>query len=311
MKKYDFSYLIEKINNKNFSKTPFTHIYIEDFLSDEHFSEIVNSKEINTCKTASDEELFKTLTRNGYEIISFPGCITNKREYISWHKNKSKSNKYFETNEGFGMVLRLTNPKSDILMALKDFITGKKFNICIANKFSIDLENSSIDGGIQKYLDGYEISPHPDLKAKAATFMVNINPNKISEKLDHHTHYLKLVPERSYIERLWEKNETIDRCWLPWDWAQTIFQQTKNNSIVLFSPSHKTLHAVKANYDHLKTQRTQLYGNLWYKSQNVHKDIDWKGLDILSNTKNRPKTIRQKFTSLIPDNLKNSLKKFI
>ena len=87
-----------------------------------------------------------------------------------------------------------------------------------------------------------------------------------SEKLDHHTHYMKFKKAYSYIEEFWEGNPDVDRAWVPWDWATTVKQQFKNNSIVLFSPSNSTLHSVKANYDHLITQRTQLYGNLWFKT---------------------------------------------
>jgi hypothetical protein len=34
---------------------------------------------------------------------------------------------------------------------------------------------------------------------------------------------------------------------------------------VFFTPSDASMHAIKANYDHLRTQRTQVYGNLWYE----------------------------------------------
>ena len=145
-------------------------------------------------------------------------------------------------------------------------------------------EDCLIDGGIQKYLDGYEISPHPDTRKKAATFMVNINPTDKSEKLNHHTHYLKFKKTYSYVEEFWKGNLDIDRAWVPWEWAETVKQQSKNNSIVLFSPSDDTLHGVKASYNHLTTQRTQLYGNLWYKLSPAKKTLEWERLDLL----NRP-----------------------
>ena len=75
------------------------------------------------------------------------------------------------------------------LKFVQEFISGVAFNETIANKFNIKLEECKFDGGIQKYLDGYEISPHPDIRSKAATFMININPNKESERMNHHTHY--------------------------------------------------------------------------------------------------------------------------
>jgi hypothetical protein len=46
-------------------------------------------------------------------------------------------------------------------------------------------------------------------------------------------------------------------------------QQTENNSIVIFSPRWDTMHAIRAHYDHLVTQRTQFYGNLWYETSDV------------------------------------------
>ena len=38
-------------------------------------------------------------------------------------------------------------------------------------KFNINTDSYRSDIGIQKFLDGYEISPHPDIRSKAITFM--------------------------------------------------------------------------------------------------------------------------------------------
>ena len=65
---------------------------------------------------------------------------------------------------------------------------------------------------------------------------------------------------------------------MPWFCAETIKQQKKKNSIVVFSPSDDTLHGVKTNYDHLSTQRTQLYGNLWYKNSSTKHHLEWEDL---------------------------------
>lgn len=42
---------------------------------------------------------------------------------------------------------------------------------------------------------------------------------------------------------------------------------SENNSMVIFHPDNNppTLHAIRLNYNHLKYQRTQIYGNLMYK----------------------------------------------
>jgi hypothetical protein len=74
-----------------------------------------------------------------------------------------------------GVVVRLNTPDSEILRELKTFIASDSFNKALAQKFDVKLESCSKDAGIQKYLDGYEISPHPDVRKKALTFMVNIN----------------------------------------------------------------------------------------------------------------------------------------
>ena len=45
-KKNVFSYLIKKIENSDFTKDPFKHIYIENFFKKSHFDEIIKSLEI-------------------------------------------------------------------------------------------------------------------------------------------------------------------------------------------------------------------------------------------------------------------------
>jgi hypothetical protein len=52
---------------------------------------------------------------------------------------------------------------------------------------------------------------------------------------------------------------------VPWQWCERQKRQTANNSIVVFTPRHDTLHAIRTHYDHLPAQRTQFYGNLWYR----------------------------------------------
>ena len=191
------------------------------------------------------------------------------------------------------------------------FLISDDFNKAIAEKLNINFKDCLIDGGIQKYLDGYEISPHPDTRSKAATFMVNINPTEESEKLDHHTHYMKFKKAYSYIEEFWEGNPDVDRAWVPWDWATTVKQQFKNNSIVLFSPSNSTLHSVKANYDHLITQRTQLYGNLWFKTNPTKRTLEWEAIDLLSASSEKRIPITTKISQYLPKGVKDSIKRYL
>ena len=54
------------------------------------------------------------------------------------------------------MTLRLQEPRSDILKNIKAFLESERFNRALAEKFDIDYDGCVADGGIQKYLDGYE-----------------------------------------------------------------------------------------------------------------------------------------------------------
>jgi hypothetical protein len=75
---------------------------------------------------------------------------------------------------------------------------------------------------------------------------------------------LRFKPEKQFIAEFWKNDNTFDPDWVPWEWCETMKLLNKNNSLVMFAPSHDTLHAVKLRYDHLPFQRTQIYGNLWY-----------------------------------------------
>ena len=202
--------------------------------------------------------------------------------------------------------------ETEIIIKLKNFLTSDELNLAIAEKFNLQLSDTYLDNGIQKYLDGYEISPHPDRKNKAATFMININPHKNSESLIHHTHYLKTKSEYSYVTNFWKNNPDVQRCWIPWDWCETNYVQSKNNSMVAFSPSEETLHAVKANYNHLAGQRTQLYGNLWHKkTKPLIESIEWENLDFKNKNISGKSNIGLKLSNALPSQVKKIYHKYI
>lgn len=280
---YDFHYLIDKVVSENFQTEPFDHLEINSFFSDEHFQQIISSPELRAPNAKDDANLIAKLEGNGFKSIKFPGAVTNKQEYLRWHRERDSEIQHHTACEGFGYVMRLYDQTTPILKELESFLKSDKFLTAICSRFGISIEDVHYDGGIQKYLDGYEISPHPDIRRKAATFMVNINPSELSEQMNHHTHYMKLIEARRYVQSLWEGNPSVERAWVPWDWACTVKQQWQNNSIVLFAPSNDTLHAVRSDYNHLITQRTQLYGNLWFVTSNSEKALTWENLDLLSN----------------------------
>ncbi|WP_340297157.1 MULTISPECIES: hypothetical protein [unclassified Roseobacter] len=284
---YDFYYIIEKLEKEKFACEPFTHVEIKNVFSDEHFSELISSCDIYLSPQRSDKDLIKALETQGYASINFPGSVTDSDHYISWRKSKGTGrDKIINPNmntacEGFGYVMRLYQVNSPIVAAVQSFFGSSEFHEAVAKKFNITA-NVIYDGGVQKYLDGYEISPHPDIRKKAATWMVNINPTVNSDLLNYHTHYMKFKKVRKYVQALWEANRDIERAWVPWDWAATCKVQDANNSMVLFAPSDNTLHAVRADYDHLITQRTQIYGNLWFHKSEASKGLKWEELDVLA-----------------------------
>jgi len=283
-----FRSLLDKIRNAPELKDPFTHLHLDDFFDERDFRDIVSAPEVNLEPQPSDERLFQALFERGYEIIGFPGCIGDERVYLEWHKEKRRQVSHNNTAcEGFGVALRLTKPRSPVIAELLQFLGSPEFQKTLAEKFAIDQARVYYDAGLQKYLDGYEISPHPDVRKKALTFMVNLNPHGRSETLEYHTHYMRFREAYRYVQAYWEGNPGKERCWVPWEWCETSKVQTRNNSIVAFSPRNDTIHAVKARYDHLTTQRTQLYGNLWYHQSVTDGYPAWEEF-VIESKKNCP-----------------------
>jgi hypothetical protein len=319
----EFGYLIKKIESAEFSKVPFEHIIIDDFLSDTHFNKITSANEIKRPVFSNTEKLIDDLVLQGYVPQNFPGCTIDVDQYI-----KSLDSGDWTVDEGllegFGMAFRLKKYQTPVLERITQFLNSQEFKSALEKKFKIT-KSAHIETAIQKYLQAYEISPHPDIRRKAATYMLNINTDLESENIEIHTFLCQFKPEKSYIYDFWEKNKDIDRCWVPWDWCERVFATNSNNSIVLFSPSDKSLHAVKLNYDHLNYQRTQIYGNLWYDettsvyNKPTYKQLDSSNIDIekireeskrkqKSNQTKKAKTIKNFIICKIPTPLKEFIK---
>jgi hypothetical protein len=303
-----FQYLIDKINSAKFEDYPFSHIQINNLFNDNHLKQILAANEIAVPSVQSDEQLFSSLFEKGYKIINFPGCITDRDIYLKWHKDKSSNHTTNSACEGFGMTLRLMSPTSAIVSDLSEFMKGREFQEALAAKFGLDLGTVTYDTGIQKYLDGYEISPHPDIRRKALTYMVNINPDAQSEKQDHHTHYLTFRDEFKYVQAYWDGHLNEDRCWVPWTWCETKKVQRENNSMVIFAPKNDTMHGVKTAYNHLNGQRTQMYGNLWYKEVKVQEGPAWEDLRIGAKAPASSTTLKARVKAFVPASVKDLVK---
>jgi hypothetical protein len=259
-----FTYLLDKLETATIQNDPFPHIYIDDFLAEGDFEAVLTSGDITLPKAANVNDLFATLDEAGYQPIEFPGCTKSRAEYIDWLESAVKPKDTHAACEGKGMALRCAKPRSEPVQALNEFFQSPALRELLANRFGVTAP-TTLDCGLQKYLHGYEISPHPDIRQKALTWMLNVNPGTSPEANDYHTHYLTFKTEWAFIGQFWKDNPDAETCWIPWDWCQTQKRQPANNSIVIFAPRHDTIHAIRAHYDHLPAQRTQFYGNLWYQ----------------------------------------------
>jgi hypothetical protein len=258
----DFNYLLDKVVAARFETEPFRHIYVRDFFSSDHFLQITSAPETAIPVQRTTDELVDRLEGLGYRVLPFPGCANSKEEYLASYREGVWSTSSRLTTR-FGLALRLQTFQSPILLDITGYLNGKEFKAAIERKFEIKAE-TTIETGIQKYLDGYEISPHPDGRHKALTYMININTTPAAKQADIHTSLLRFRDDKRHISQYWHANPQLDRCWVPWDWCETLAQPRDNNSIVLFAPSDESLHAIRLSYDHLAFQRTQIFGNLWY-----------------------------------------------
>ena len=259
-----FDYIVEKIKNAKWETYPCKHLAIHNFLSKEHLGLILNDNQIHFREVITDEELIKKLQMKEYKINKFPGCVTDLKYYFKCVKNNNFPIDH-SILEAFGVMFRLKKYRSDFLKELMAFFNGPKFKKALEEKFNVKGQTTIITA-IQKYLDRYEISPHPDLRQKCLTYLVNINKDDSIEKYDIHTQLSEFKNEYKFIYDYWKNETKINRCWVPWDWVNIVKTFRKNNIFMAFAPNNDTLHSVKLRYDHKKFQRTQLYGNLMYKS---------------------------------------------
>jgi hypothetical protein len=157
--------------------------------------------------------------------------------YLAWRADPSEASlRHEETCEGCGVVMRLQAfPRHTILEEVGALFASMLFWTIAAARFGVPGAYLRRDYGLRKYLDGYEISPHPDIRSKALTFMINVNPDPGCEALSFHTHHMTLRSERNHVSRIWADDPTADRRWLPWDGCETRWIQSRNNSMVIFA----------------------------------------------------------------------------
>jgi hypothetical protein len=60
-------------------------------------------------------------------------------------------------------------PPNSTLSRFNAFFNSPVWVSMLHEKFGLESAATKTDNGLQKYLDGYEISPHPDIRQKALT----------------------------------------------------------------------------------------------------------------------------------------------
>jgi hypothetical protein len=278
-----FQYILDKIQNAEFLYSPFKHLVIEEFFSDKHLRIILSDPQIHFPPVDDSEHLIDALSDNDYEAIGFPGCTLDVDQYLKCLETNEWDNIHPSLDdgelEGYGLAYRLKSYRNNFIHELMEFMNGPEFHTLLRRKFNLS-EDTDIVSYIHKYLTKYEISPHPDIRRKALTYLININKNSDSEKLDIHTHLMEFKDEYKHILTEWDNNTENERFWVPWRWCNTKKIISRNNSLIMFSPDNDTLHAVKLNYDHNNSQRTQIYGNLNYQSAPYCKRQDYRDFEI-------------------------------
>jgi len=216
----EFEYLLDKIDTAEICTNPFNHLHIVNFLNEKHLSTILQDDQIHFEACENTRELIRKIKSRNYVVQGFPGCVTNIEEYLDFIESGEKKTTD-ATKEGCGIAFRIQTYKTPIISNLMMFLNGSECKAAMIRKFKVQ-DEAVILTAIQKYLTGYAISPHPDGRQKCMTYLLNINKDDSVSEFDVHTHLLKFKPEKSFIYDAWKKNSNRDRCWVPWEWCETV-----------------------------------------------------------------------------------------
>ncbi len=276
-----YTYLLDKLSSAPILTQPFPHLEINDFLNPSDLERILRDEQIHfkpvehRAFREGTEVLMNRLESTGWKLQPFPGCTMDTTEYLRCLDSGFPAG---QTTEGVGIAYRLHSYNNPQIRKLVEFMNSPEFERAMLDKFNITNRNVRITTAIQKYLSHYEISPHPDIREKCMTYLLNINKPG-AETEDIHTHLLEFQPERAHISRWWDAHPDRQRIWVPWSYCRTVKRITDNNTMLMFAPSNTSLHAIKLDYDHCRLQRTQIYGNLFYNNNTSYPTTDLTDLD--------------------------------
>jgi hypothetical protein len=131
---------------------PFPHRLVKDIFPPDVFDAISTAPEVHIPPQRSDEALIDSLLEAGYEVIPFPGCTTDPSNYVKWHREKLK-NEYLGTwvsssCEGFGLVFRLKQPRSQVIQDVLGFLYSDQLKQTLADLYEIPIDRVRYDAGL-------------------------------------------------------------------------------------------------------------------------------------------------------------------
>ena len=231
-------YIIKKIENAEIIVKPFPHIIIHNFIEDHDLKNIIENIEIDNLNEIEKK----------YKKVHYPGAKLINEEITN-------------RPTGIGLVYSLKDEYLNNNIELNTILSSKDFKQVLFKKLNI---SKNIDGWnvyqINKDLNGYEISPHPDITGKVITYQINLSNTNILDNYELGTKFHTIKPEcLKFIKELSKKKT---RPWGKWEWfdkGKSI--PYKQNTFMAFAPSDISYHSVKLeNYPQEKYQRTMLRG---------------------------------------------------
>jgi len=195
---------------------------INDFLGESLFQELISHPDINLGPCTDMSELNGSLNVAGWEVQLHPGCIATFAEYRQVREGKAlykDANSYGHASRhqllsGSGIAYRYQRSESSAIQDRISLFHGGELLKTLYEKFEIHHE-TTYDCGLQKYLHGYEIPPHPDIRSKALAFMLNLNTDPQSNLAEYHTHFMRLKSKYHYLYKFWDNHDEIQHCWIP------------------------------------------------------------------------------------------------
>lgn len=231
-------YILKKIEDAEIILKPFPHIIISNFLEDGDLIDVLNNIDIDNLNEIEKK----------YKKVHYPGAKLSKEELT-------------KRPTGTGLVYALKEDYHKGNIKLNQILDSEEFKQALFKKLNIP---KNIDGWnvyqINKDLNGYEISPHPDITGKVITYQLNLSNTDALDNYDLGTRFHSIKPE--FLKDIKQLSKKKPRPWGKWNWfdkGKSI--PYKQNTFMAFAPSDISYHSVKLeNYPQEKYQRTMLRG---------------------------------------------------